>query len=158
MPWDVRNSSHRSLELSANSPSGVTPKAVADGPGTENAEKPSSAAETANDTDTPQPSAAPDDNVLFSAVTKLNDHLTTLHAALPARTAFILLSGHSDPRTMSALAARRAEYQASQNQSGSVAGIGDSASAVRWSSADERALEEAVVRTRMGLLFVGVKT
>ena len=152
----MRNSSHLSLELSANSPSGVTPKAVADGPGTENAEKPSSAAEKANDTDTLQPSAAPD--VLFSAVTKLNDHLTTLHAALPARTAFILLSGHSDPRTMSALAARRAEYQASQNQSGSVAGIGDSASAVRWSSADERALEEAVVRTRMGLLFVGVKT
>jgi len=58
---------------------------------------------------------------------------------------------------MSARAARGAEYQASQNQSGPAAGIGGSASAVRWSSADERALEEAVVRMRMGLLFVGVK-
>ncbi|KAI0248416.1 hypothetical protein BJV78DRAFT_799137 [Lactifluus subvellereus] len=118
----------------------VTPKAVADGLKTENPENPSSAAEKANDTGTPQPAPAPDGNVLFSAVTKLNDHLTTLHAALPARTAFILMSGHSDPRTMSALAARRAEYQASQNQSGSVGGVGGSASAVRWSSADERAL------------------
>ena len=105
MPWDVRINSHPSLELSANSPSGVTLKAVADGPGTENPEKPSSAAEKANDTDASRPTAAPDDNVLFSAVTKLNEHLTTLHAALPARTAFVLLSGHSDPRTMSALAA-----------------------------------------------------
>ena len=59
---------------------------------------------------------------------------------------------------MSSLATRRAEYQASQNQSGSAAGMGDSANAVRWSSADERALEDAVVRTWMGLLFVGVKT
>jgi len=136
----------------------VTPKASLDGPGTGNPENSSGAAEKANDTDTPQPAAAPDENVLVSAVTKLNDHLTTLHAALPARTAFILFSGHSDPRKMSALAARRAEYQASQNQSGPATGVGDSASAVRWSSADERALEEAVVRTRMGLLFVGVKT
>jgi len=29
---------------------------------------------------------------------------------------------------------------------------------LRWSTADERALEEAVVRARTGLLFVGVKT
>lgn len=61
---------------------------------------------------------ASDDKLLLSAVAKVNDNLTTLHAALPARTAFILLSGHSDPRKISALAARRAEYQASQNQRG----------------------------------------
>lgn len=72
---------------------------------------------------------------------------------------------------MSTLAARRAEYQASQNQNpkmsggggATVAGAGvddgsSSTSPVRWSSADERALEEAVMRARTGLLFVGVKT
>jgi hypothetical protein len=77
---------------------------------------------------------------------------------------------------MSALAARRAQFQASQNQSqnqkesaaalnpgmatadGVVAGAaGAGTSAVRWSTADDRALEEAVGRARMGLLFVGVK-
>jgi len=74
------------------------------------------------------------------------------------------------------LTARRAEYQASQsqnqnqnqNQSGLAAaatsGIsgahdtGAGAGAVRWSTADDRALEEAVGRARMGLLFVGIKT
>jgi hypothetical protein len=29
---------------------------------------------------------------------------------------------------------------------------------LRWSTADDRALEEAVARARMGLLFVGVKS
>ncbi|KAH9958157.1 hypothetical protein BC827DRAFT_1362457 [Russula dissimulans] len=130
----------------------------------------------------PAPAAAAADqkNVLFSAVTNLDAQLTALHAALPARTAFLLFSGHSDPRGMSVLAARRAEYQASQNQnqnqnqnqSGLAAaaattttsgisgahGTGAGAGAVRWSTADDRALEEAVGRARMGLLFVGVKT
>jgi len=103
---------------------------------------------------------------LYDAVTNLDALLTALHAALPPRTAFLLFSGHSDPRGMSALAARRAEYQASyqsQNQSGPAAGDGAAtaaaaAAAVRWSTADDRALEEAVGRARTGLLFVGVKT
>ena len=67
---------------------------------------------------------------------------------------------------MSALAARRAQYQASQNQnqvnsSAASTGTGtetDVSAPLRWSTADERALEEAVVRARMGLLFAGVKT
>ena len=74
---------------------------------------------------------------------------------------------------MSALAGRHAEFQASQNQSqgqnggtpvsayaGTTTGGGGgggSASAVRWNTADDRALEEAVMRARMGLLFIGVK-
>ena len=68
---------------------------------------------------------------------------------------------------MSVLAARRAQYQASQNQNRNQDTIRESASGaaetedsvpVRWSTADERALEEAVARARMGLLFVGVKS
>ncbi|KAI0266318.1 hypothetical protein BGY98DRAFT_1191446 [Russula aff. rugulosa BPL654] len=107
-----------------------------------------------------------------SPLTVTPQHAThTLHAALPPRTAFLLFSGHSDPRSMSALATRRAQYQAqaSQNQNqvnssagGSGSGTGpegtDVSVPLRWSTADERALEEAVVRARMGLLFVGVKT
>jgi len=37
-------------------------------------------------------------------------------------------------------------------------GDGGGASAVRWTMADDRALEEVVMRTLMGLLFIGVKT
>ncbi|KAF8496216.1 hypothetical protein F5888DRAFT_1706478 [Russula emetica] len=159
----------------------VTPKTSADGGvGSENPETSRNNAisiEKANDsTDTPpspptatSPSQNQNNDILFSAVTTLNAQLTTLHAALPPRTAFLLISGHSDPRSMSTLAARRAQYQASQNQNQvncSSASVGTGTGPVgtdvsvppRWTTADERALEEAVVRARMGLLFAGVKT
>ncbi|KAN0141756.1 hypothetical protein V8E53_000218 [Lactarius tabidus] len=129
---------------------------------TENQKLTGDAAETKTESSEVAP-PAPDDsnsNALFAAVTNLNDHLTTLHAALPPRTALLLFLGHSDPRLMSTLAARRAEYQASQQvkESGSAAAAAEiEGGAVRWSTADDRALDEAVVRARMGLLFVGVK-
>ncbi len=44
------------------------------------------------------------------------------------------------------------------NGSGSSTAGTDISLLLWWSTADERALEEAVVRARMGLLFVGVKT
>ena len=146
---------------------GITPKADSL-PVAENAENQNliGKAETkTEDAETPSSPPPPDgnSNALLQAVTNLNAHLTTLHAALPPRTAFLLFSGHSDPRSMSRLAARRAEYQASQNQrqgnqSNSEAATGTGGDTVRWSTADDRALEEAVAHARMGLLFVGVKT
>ena len=158
--------------------SGITPKAGADGP--ENAENPGSAAvpENANGVDdaprSPPLQPPPEKNVLFESVTSLDEPLTALHGALPPRTAFPIFLGHSDPRRMSALAGRRAEFPASQNQSqgqnggtpvaayagtttGGGGGGGGSASAVRWNTADDRALEETVMCARMGLLFIGVK-
>ena len=162
---------------SPSSPSGVTPKANDGGPeNTETARNDAAPTENANhaaaaDTPPMPPAAAPpeqnqnDTNILFSAVSNLNAQLTALHAALPQRTAFLLFSGHSDPRAMSVLAARRAQYQASRNQnqnaihdSATGATGADDAAPVRWSTADDRALEEAVARARMGLLFVGVKS
>jgi hypothetical protein len=75
---------------------------------------------------------------------------------------FPFFSGHSDPRSMSALAARRSQYHASQNQnhgtatSTSIDTAGTDVSVpLQWSTADDRALEEAVVRARVGLLFAG---
>jgi RNA exonuclease 1 len=195
MHWVVRGTLSLFSLLSVTSPnleltrfdpfpfplSGVTPKANADGGiGPENPEASRNNAvptENTNHTgaaDTPQmpPTAASPDqnennNALLSAVSNLNAQLTALHAALPPRTAFLLVSGHSDPRGMSALAARRAQYQASQNQNqnhGTATSTGtdttgtDVSAPLRWSTADDRALEEAVVRARMGLLFVGVKS
>ncbi|KAH9055829.1 hypothetical protein EDB83DRAFT_2293073 [Lactarius deliciosus] len=136
----------------------ITPKA-------DNVETRNTTGAAETKTDNAETPSAPDftGNSLFAAVTSLNAHLTALHAALPPRTALLLFSGHSDPRSMSTLAARRAEYQGgqrhgSQGGSGAAAtGTGDGG-AVRWSTADDRALEEAVARARMGLLFVGVKT
>ena len=112
--------------------------------------------ETEN-TETPPHPEHKNNNALFAAVTNLNAYLTTLHAALPPHPARLLFSGHSDPRSMSTLAARRAEYQTSQQQQGSSSNSGAAAGGARWSTADDRALDEAVIRVRMGLLFVGVK-
>jgi hypothetical protein len=109
--------------------SGVTSKAGAHGGiGPENPETSRNNAVSTENTnhagaaDTPPmpPTAASPDqnqnNVLLSAVSNLNAQLTVLHAALPPRVAFLLFSGHSDPRDMSVVAARRAQHQASQNQ------------------------------------------
>jgi hypothetical protein len=93
--------------------SGVTPKASADGgigpENPENSRNNTVPTENTNHTgaaDTPQmpPTAASPDqnennNFLLSAVSNLNAQLTALHAALPPRTAFLLVSGHSDPRS-----------------------------------------------------------
>jgi hypothetical protein len=70
---------------------------------------------------------------------------------------------------MSALAARGAEFQARQDQNqGQIIGTSAAAfnaemtssgsSAVRWSMAGNRVLEEAVMHGRMSLLFIGVET
>jgi len=104
----------------------------------------------------PPSQSLPEKNVLFEAITSLDAQLTTLHAALPPHTAFLLFSGHSDPCAMSALTAHRAEFQASLNQSQSrkqnggiaaaatIAGTTTTAmgnaNAVRWTVADDRAL------------------
>jgi len=99
---------------------------------------------------------------LFAAVRNLNAPLTALHAAHPCSTALLLFSGNSDPRSMSAHAARRADSQICQNQqhgdqssSGVSTGTGGSAGGLQDRG---RALEEAVLRAGMGPLFVGVKT
>ena len=56
---------------------------------------------------------------------------------------------------MSILAARRAEYQASQQgEQNSSASATDGGATARWSTTDYWALEEAVVGAPMGLLFV----
>ena len=143
---------------------GITPKAenvVGEKTETQNQAGDAAPAKTETSEVPPPPdvNSKSNSNALFAATTNLNDHLTTLHAALPPRTALLLFSGHSDPRSMSTLAARRAEYQTSQQgKQSSSAEATDGGTTVRWSTADDRALEEAVVRARMGLLFVGVKT
>ena len=108
--------------LALASSSGITLNAGADGP--ENAENPGSAAvpENANAVDdaprSPPPQPAPEENVLLEAVTSLEEQLAHCAArrAPPAHRVTSLL-GPQHPRRMSALAARRAEFQASQNQS-----------------------------------------
>ncbi|TFK22234.1 ribonuclease H [Coprinopsis marcescibilis] len=117
-----------------------------------NANGPSSAP-----TPTPTSNQATPDEIQAS-LKMLNEHLQTIHSALPPRTALLIFTGHSDPRRMTQLSARKNQFeQAMRAGGGVVAGVGGE-EPVRWTSEDGRALEEAVELTKRGLLFVGVKS
>ncbi|KAH7907300.1 hypothetical protein BJ138DRAFT_1014736 [Hygrophoropsis aurantiaca] len=117
----------------------VTPKASNDAP--------TAISATANPS-----SPSPAD--LASAQQTLNTQLQTLYAALPARTALVIFTGHSDPRRMSALNARKSAFD-SAIKSGKTAEDIDKAD--WWTAADGRELEEEVAKAKRGLLFLGVK-
>ncbi|KZV61427.1 hypothetical protein PENSPDRAFT_759442 [Peniophora sp. CONT] len=56
---------------------------------------------------------------LKEALDNLTARLAEIHAALPPRTALIVMSGHSDPREMSRLSARRLAFEAYQRAAAS---------------------------------------
>jgi RNA exonuclease 1 len=84
----------------------------------------------------------------------LNEQLKTLHAALPPRTALVIFSGHSDPRKMASLNARKAAFENALKSGKTSEELGPE---LKWSAGDGRDLEEAVELARRGLLFLGVK-
>ncbi|KAL4073757.1 hypothetical protein J3A83DRAFT_4090781 [Scleroderma citrinum] len=91
---------------------------------------------------------------ILAAQTKLNAHLTTLYASLPPRTALVIFTGHSDPRRMSTLNARKFTFE-SAIKGGKKAEEMDRSE--WWTAADGRELEEEVERAKRGLLFLGIK-
>ncbi|KAH6885651.1 hypothetical protein BKA70DRAFT_1123873, partial [Coprinopsis sp. MPI-PUGE-AT-0042] len=99
------------------------------------------------------PPPAPSREQLLVPLKTLNGHLQTIHAALPSRTVFLLFTGHSDPRTMTALSARKSAFEGALRFVPEYAG-----GPVTWTMADARGLEEAVEVTKRGLLFLGVKS
>ncbi|PPQ96168.1 hypothetical protein CVT26_004804, partial [Gymnopilus dilepis] len=147
----------------------VTPKASPDQP----LPSPSSPSSTTTSTAFPPP----DPSTLHTTLSSLNAHLSKLHASLPPRTALIIFTGHSDPRRMSLLNARKNAFEGLLRTAGGAgAGVGvvgevkrghgvavdgedgkGREGEPRWTSADARDLEEAVELARRGLLFLGVK-
>ncbi|KAH6885653.1 ribonuclease H [Coprinopsis sp. MPI-PUGE-AT-0042] len=106
------------------------------------------------------PLPAPSREQLLTTLKTLNGHLQTIHAALPSRTAFLLFTGHSDPRTMTALSARKSAFEGALRSGKTPEEIKSPEYAggpVTWTMADARELEEAVEVTKRGLLFLGVK-
>ncbi|KAJ7049934.1 ribonuclease H [Mycena amicta] len=105
----------------------------------------------------PSPSATvpppPPASALEAVLKELDTQLTTLRSALPPRTALIILSGHSDPRKMALMNARRMAFESSVK-----AGVDTEPkdTELRWTGQDARDLEEAVELARRGLLFLGV--
>lgn len=108
-------------------------------------------------TDVPAPPKSfvePTPEALLAAQTKLNSHLATLYASLHPRTAVVIFTGHSDPRRMSVLNARKSTFESAIRSGKKAEDIGRSE---WWTAADGRELEEEVERAKRGLLFLGIK-
>ncbi|KAF9559202.1 hypothetical protein CPC08DRAFT_743127 [Agrocybe pediades] len=123
----------------------VTPKATADQPAVAPNATPSL------DSTAPSPSAAD----LAPVTTQLNAHLKKIHAELPPRTALIIFTGHSDPRRMSILNARKIAFENGLKSGKTPEDL--RAQGLTWSAAEARELEEAVELARRGLMFLGIK-
>ena len=83
----------------------------------------------------------------------LDTRLCSLYAALPPRTALVIFTGHSDPRRMAELNARKTAFETAIRSGKKPEELED----VRWTGADARALEEEVEKAKRGLLFLSIK-
>jgi len=106
------------------------------------------------DTPPPPPVPPPTPEVLNPILETLNTQLKTLHASLPPRTAMVIFTGHSDPRRMAALNARKTAFENAIRSGKTPEELGPD---VRWTASDARELEGAVELAKRGLLFLGIK-
>lgn len=100
--------------------------------------------------------AAPTEEEIKETLEKTNAHLAKIHASLPSRTAFVVFTGHSDPRRMTALNTRKQAFDSALRAGRKPEEL--AAENIKWSAADGRDLEEAVELTRRGLTFLGIKS
>lgn len=126
----------------------TTPKANANPHGTAQPTDPSPLTENIT--------APPSAEVLSPVLAAMNAYLKTIFGALPSRTALIIFTGHSDPRRMAALTARKNAFETAI-KTGRVNEETGLKPEERWTSAHVRELEEAVERAKRGLLFLGLK-
>ncbi|KAJ7502509.1 hypothetical protein B0H11DRAFT_2223419 [Mycena galericulata] len=101
----------------------------------------------------PEPAPPPGQEVLEPVLATLDQQLKTLYASLPPRTALVVFTGHSDPRKMAVLNARKSAFESAIRSGLPAEELGPD---VRWSASDGRDLEEAVALAKRGLLFLGV--
>jgi RNA exonuclease 1 len=126
---------------------GVTPKVT---PDSLLIQAQSSPATTASD-----PPVEPTPVILGPILSNLNTQLKTLQDSLPARTALIIFTGHSDPRRMAALNLRKSAFDVAYKSGKTPEEL--ARDGIMWSASDGRELEQEVELARRGLLFLGVK-
>lgn len=88
------------------------------------------------------------------AYSEINSHLERLYSTLPARSAVVIFTGHSDPRRMAELNARKNAFETAIRAGKNLEELPRES---RWTTADGRELEAAVVKAKRGFLFLGIK-
>ncbi|KAJ7282559.1 ribonuclease H [Mycena rebaudengoi] len=101
----------------------------------------------------PELAPPPSPEVLTEVIASLDQRLKTLYATLPPRTALVVFTGHSDPRRMALLNARKTAFESAIRSGLPTEELGPDK---RWTASDGRDLEEAVAMAKRGLLFLGV--
>ncbi|KAL1408435.1 hypothetical protein Q8F55_005247 [Vanrija albida] len=91
---------------------------------------------------------------LDEALDNFDGRLARLHAALPANSALIVLTGNADPRQMVSLNQRRLRFERAYRALGSTEDIPPES---RWMADDDREFERAVAEAREGMAFFCVK-
>nr|XP_019008804.1 uncharacterized protein I206_06488 [Kwoniella pini CBS 10737]OCF47585.1 hypothetical protein I206_06488 [Kwoniella pini CBS 10737] len=95
-----------------------------------------------------------DSSTLDSALSRFSDRLSKLHQSLPSNTAFIVVTGHSNPLPMLKLTAKRQNWERLTK----IIGMNDMKKEDKWMMEDERELERAVSEAREGMAFFCVKS
>ena len=97
----------------------------------------------------PPTEASPEALAIVQAT--LDAQLVTLYASLPARTAVVMFTGHSDPRRMASLNARKVAFESAITSRKKAEKIDRPE---WWTAIERRALEE-VEKAKRGMLFWG---
>jgi len=97
--------------------------------------------------------SGPSEEEIQSVHSTLNTQLAKLHASLPPLTALIIFTGHSDPRLMSTLSAKKAKF----DKLWKTVKQSEIKQEDRWMESDDRRLVDEVERCRFGLSFYCVK-
>lgn len=95
-----------------------------------------------------------DPSLLSSLLSDLSTQLASLYDSVPPRTAFMIFTGHSDPRNMVALNTRKSTFEIAVRGGRAVDELQKD---VRWTTSDARELEEEVEKAKRGLLFLAIK-
>ena len=94
---------------------------------------------------------------LAGVFSTLDSRLHKLYEAVPPRTALVIFTGHSDPRRMASLNARKSAFDSAIRSGKNPDDLVHEGAKLRWTTADARLLEEEVERAKRGLLFLGIK-
>lgn len=92
--------------------------------------------------------------VVQDALTKFDERVQKLHAALPGNTAFIILTGHGNPLPMMELSAKRQKWERLVKTLGGFEAVPKEE---RWLSENDRELEVRAAEAREGMSFFCVK-
>lgn len=104
--------------------------------------------------DVEAPKAEATDADIAQAYARLNEHLGAIHASLPLNTAFVVMSGHNDPRAVLALSQKRSKFDVLYRTGKPLSQMDK---AELWTEEDDRNLASEVAKVREGMTFLSIR-